>query len=69
MMENIVTRMEDKDGIWELDSNGVTWSLITPSDSFLEEKDKEPDFVAPEPTQDDFILDLAFRLAMLEAGF
>lgn len=61
-------RVEDKDGIWELNANGVTWDLIEPSDRYLEEHEKEPEILAPEPTQEEINLDLDYRLCLVELG-
>lgn len=58
---------KDEDGVWRI-LEGAT-ILVEPSDKWIKAQGKEPVVLAPEPTQDDFILDLAFRLAMLEAGF
>ena len=58
-------RIEDKDGIWELNENGVTWDLIEPSQEFLDRQNNPPLDTPSEPTQEERILALEQALLNL----
>ena len=57
--------MEDKDGIWELDENGVTWSLVEPSKEYLDQQNN-PIGETPTPSQEE-LDNAAFEIKLIES--
>lgn len=57
----------DSSGVWLV--NGNTRTLIQPTEAWLEERRRENEAISsPVPTQEDYMLDLEFRMTMLEMG-
>lgn len=58
-------RIEDKDGIWELDENGVTWNLVEPSKEFLDNLNN-PIQETPTPSQEE-LDNASFEIKLIES--
>jgi len=62
--ERQIETIIDELGTWILKSNG-TRELIEPSLKFLDRNIEE---TVPEPTQEDYLMDLDYRISIIELG-
>lgn len=61
----MVQRIEDKDGIWELNENGVTWDLVEESQEYLDNKNNPVEENAG-PTQEE-LDSAAFEIKLINS--
>lgn len=61
-MEN---RIEDKDGVWVLNENGVTWDLVEPSQEYLDRKNNPIEEIEG-PSQDE-LDNAAFEIRLIDS--
>lgn len=57
---------EDERGVWEVLENGGTF-LIEPSQTWIDRNTMLPN-LPPEPTLEDYLLEMDFRLSNIELG-
>ncbi|MBC2721846.1 hypothetical protein [Desulfosporosinus sp.] len=66
-----IYRINTEDGLVEVEEldNGIKMeTLIEPSEAYLQRLAEQPGPPPPEPNQDDYLLDLDFRICMIELG-